>query len=84
MQLQGVNTSQLEMKCSIITSTIYIRQTQLTRVAFTNGFREYFSLYAYNLGLVDGTCIYQLVVDIVRELPFPIYLSPSRSREGTS
>ena len=41
-------------------------------------------MYAWNAGLVDGTDISQSLVDIGRDLPFPIYLSPERLREGTS
>ena len=42
------------------------------------------ALYAWNAGPVDGTDVYQSVVYIVREFPFPFYLSLSRLREGTS
>ena len=43
-----------------------------------------FALYAWNAGPVDGTNISQSVVAIGREFPFPIDLSPSSSRLGTS
>ena len=43
-----------------------------------------FALYAWNAGPVDGTDITISVVDINREFPFIIDLSPARSREGTS
>ena len=35
-----------------------------------------FALYAWNSGQLDGTGIAQSVVDISREFPFPIDLSP--------
>ena len=44
----------------------------------------FFSLYACNVGLVDGTDIARSVVYIGREFPFHIELSPSRSRDDTS
>ena len=44
----------------------------------------FFAFYAWNVGPVDGTYIAQSVVDIRRELPFQIYLSPEMSREGNS
>ena len=43
----------------------------------------YFSFYAWNLGSVYGTDIDLSVVDIVKDFPFPIDLSPERPREGT-
>ena len=43
-----------------------------------------FALYAWNAGPVYGTDIDRSLVAIGRELPFPIDLSPSRLREGTS
>ena len=43
-----------------------------------------FALYAFNVGPVDVTYISRSLVDIGIDFPFPIYLSPARSREGTS
>ena len=43
-----------------------------------------FALYTCNACTVEGTDIDQSVIDIGRDLPFPIELSSSRSREVTS
>ena len=46
--------------------------------------RSIFALYDWNEVPVDETEISQSVVDISRNLPFTIDISPSRSREGIS
>ena len=46
--------------------------------------RIVFAFYAWNAGPVYGTDIDISVVDTRRETPFPIEISPERSKEGTS
>ena len=42
--------------------------------------KSFFAVDAYNSGPVDRTEIYQLVVAIVREFPFTIYILPANSK----
>ena len=46
--------------------------------------RSIFSLCVWNAGPLYGNDIAPSEVDINRELPFPIYLTPASSREVTS
>ena len=46
--------------------------------------RIIFALYAWDSSPVDITDISQSVVDIYREFPFPIEISPARPSKGNS
>ena len=85
MHPQGKNTRQLKTKGfhNYLSKVKEIKPSNKVRLQkCLQG--VFFALYDWSAGPVDGTDIYQSVVDTSRNLPLPIDPSEARSRESTS